>query len=209
MTVIGENQPRPSGGEGDAGTNEQGGRQGTGVWRESILLTLSGVLAAVLLHQFVIGSFWIPSGSMENTLIVHDRVVVNKLSGSPDRGEVVVFKGWDGTDWIKRVIAVGGDTVECCDSRHHLSVNGTPIDETYLYPGNYASGDDFKVTVPKGRLWVMGDHRVASRDSRARIQDRFYGTISEDDVVGRAFAIYWPFSRARVLSVPEAFTRVR
>ena len=114
---------------------------------------------------------------MENTLIVHDRVVVNKLSGSPDRGEVVVFKGWDGTDWIKRVIAVGGDTVECCDSRHHLSVNGTPIDETYLYPGNYASGDDFKVTVPKGRLWVMGDHRVASRDSRARIQDRFHGTI--------------------------------
>jgi signal peptidase I len=209
MTVTGADTPtgedRP---EADGGRKGGGRRKGRG-WREPALLTLTGVVVALLLHLFVVGSFWIPSESMENTLIKDDRVVVNMLSGSPGRGDVVVFKGWDGTDWIKRVIAVGGDTVTCCDAEHRLSVNGVPLDEGYLYPGNYASGDTFDVKVPKGRLWVMGDHRVASRDSRSRMADRFHGTISEDDVVGRAFAIYWPLSRATILSRPESFAKVR
>jgi signal peptidase I len=197
----------PEGGKG--GKGGEGGERGEGGgWRAAVAYTAGGVLVALLLHFFVIASFWIPSESMENTLIEHDRVIVNRLSGSPDRGDVVVFNGWDGTPWIKRVIGIPGDTVECCDSKHRLSVNGTPLDETYLYPGNYASGDGFKVTVPKGRLWVMGDHRVASRDSRSQIHDRFHGTISEDDVIGRAFAIYWPLSRATFLTTPEAFARV-
>ncbi len=193
----------------DTSDGGAGGERGEGGgWRAAVAYTAGGVVVALLLHFFVIASFWIPSGSMENTLIEHDRVIVNRLSGSPDRGDVVVFTGWDGTPWIKRVIGVPGDTVECCDSKHRLSVNGVPLDEPYLYPGNYASGEEFKVTVPKGRLWVMGDHRVASRDSRSQIHDRFHGTISEDDVIGRAFAIYWPLSRAKFLTTPEAFARV-
>jgi signal peptidase I len=204
MTVTGEDTPT---GEDGPKAAERG--RARGGWREPVLLTLTGVVVALLLQLFVIGSFWIPSESMENTRIKDDRVVVNKLSGSPGRGDVVVFKGWDGTDWIKRVIAIGGDTVKCCDDQHRLSVNGVPVDEKYLYPGNYASGDAFEVKVPNGRLWVMGDHRVASRDSRSRISDQFHGTISEDDVVGRALAIYWPFSRATILSRPEAFAKVR
>jgi len=180
-----------------------------GGWRESVLLIAGGVVAALLLRTFVIGTFWIPSESMENTLLENDRVLVNRLAGSYQRGDIVVFKGWDGTDWIKRVIAVGGDTVKCCDAKHRLSVNGVPVDETYLYPGNYASGDSFEVKVPKGRLWVMGDHRVASRDSRAFIKDRFSGTISEDAVLGRAWAVYWPPSRVKLLDDDGAFDKVR
>ena len=182
-------------------------RKGGG-WRESVLLTASGVVVAVLLHLFVIGSFWIPSESMENTLLRGDRVIVNKLSGTPERGDVVVFKGWDGTDWIKRVIGVPGDTVKCCDAKRRILVNGVPLDEDYLYPGDYPSGEEFEVKVPPGRLWVMGDHRTASADSRAHQEDRFHGTIPIDSVVGRAFAIYWPLSRVGLLSRPETFEKV-
>jgi signal peptidase I len=191
----------------DSAANGSGRRRGG--WRESLLLTGGGVVIALLLHAFVIGSFWIPSESMENTLIRDDRVIVNRLSGMPERGDIVVFKGWDGTDWIKRVIGVPGDTVKCCDAKHRMSVNGVLLDEDYLYTDDYASGDDFEVKVPAGRLWVMGDHRTASMDSRAHLGDEFKGTISADDVVGRALAIYWPFSRAAVLSRPEIFEKVR
>ncbi|MCG5219059.1 signal peptidase I [Streptosporangium sp. KLBMP 9127] len=178
-----------------------------GGFRETVGLIVAGIAVALLLQAFVIGSFWIPSESMENTLKVGDRVVVNKLNGSADRGDIVVFKGWEnGEDTIKRVIAVGGDTVECCDKKKRITVNGTPIEEQgYLFKGDFPSGDPFKEKIPPGRLWVMGDHRTGSADSR----DERHGTISEDDVVGRAFAIYWPFSRATILSRPETFDRVR
>ncbi|SDQ97587.1 signal peptidase I [Thermostaphylospora chromogena] len=178
-------------------------KRGGGV-RETVGLVLVGVIIALLLNTFVIGSFWIPSESMENTLVEGDRVIVNKLNGEVERGDIVVFRGWSGLDTIKRVIAVGGDTVECCDAQRRITVNGVPIDEkAYLYPDDHPSGDEFKETVPEGRLWVMGDHRSASADSRN------HGTISEDDVIGRAFAIYWPLSRMTILSRPEAFDRVR
>ncbi len=197
-------------GEESAGKGgKAAGRGKRGGWRETVLLIVGGVVVALLLRMFVVGTFWIPSESMENTLVENDRVLVNRLSGSPDRGDVVVFKGWDGTDWIKRVIAVGGDTVECCDSKHRLSVNGVTLDEDYLYPGDYASGDPFEVKVPKGRLWVMGDHRVASRDSRYFLNDKFFGTIAEDAVLGRAWAVYWPPSRMKLLSTPPVFEKTR
>lgn len=178
-------------------------------WLESLMLIAGGVVVALLLRAFVIGTFWIPSESMENTLVEHDRVVVNLLSGSPRRGDIVVFKGWDGTDWIKRVIAVGGDTVTCCDSRHRISVNGVPLDEDYLYPGDHPAREDFEVKVPKGRLWVMGDHRTASRDSRYYQRGESDGTISEDAVLGRAWAVYWPPSRMKFLSTPATFEKTR
>ncbi|MDF5752706.1 signal peptidase I [Spongiactinospora sp. TRM90649] len=188
--------------EGKADGVADGKKRGT--LRETIGLIALGVVVALLLQAFVIGQFWIPSGSMENTLMVGDRVVVNKLNGAADRGDIVVFKGWDGQDTIKRVIAVGGDTVECCDAKR-LSVNGVPLDETYIHPDDYPSKQRFKEKLPKGKLWVMGDHRSGSSDSR----EIYHGPIDEDDVIGRAFAIVWPFSRATILSRPETFDRVR
>lgn len=208
------NAPRSRADTGPAGETEgapaakRKGKGKGGGWLESVLLIAGGVVVALLLRTFVIGTFWIPSESMEDTLIENDRVIINRLSGPPQRGDVVVFKGWDGIEWIKRVIAVGGDTVKCCDSKHRLSVNGVPVDEDYLHPGDYASGESFEVKVPKGRLWVMGDHRVASRDSRAYMKDKYSGTISEDAVLGRAWAVYWPPSRMKLLSTPKAFEKI-
>ncbi|WP_371780220.1 signal peptidase I [Streptosporangium subroseum] len=192
--------------EPEKGTRKKS--SGKGGLRESIFLLVCGVVVALLLQAFVFQSFWIPSESMENTLVEHDRVIVNKLHGASERGDIVVFKGWNNEDTIKRVIAIGGDTVKCCDAQKRITVNGVPIDEgDYLYSMDFPSGDPFEKVVPKGRLWVMGDHRSASADSRDHEVHEGDGTISEDDVVGRAFAIYWPFSRATILSTPETFTK--
>ncbi|MEU4405026.1 signal peptidase I [Streptosporangium sp. NPDC023963] len=178
--------------------------------RESLFLLVCGVVAALLLQAFVFQSFWIPSESMQNTLLVGDRVVVNKLHGDSERGDIVVFRGWNNEDTIKRVIAVGGDTVKCCDAKKRITVNGVPLEESsYLFSGDFPSGEAFEKVVPQGRLWVMGDHRTASADSRAHEERLGEGSIPESDVIGRAVAIYWPFSRATVLSRPESFLKVR
>lgn len=177
--------------------------------RESLFLLVCGVVVALLLQAFVFQSFWIPSESMQNTLQVGDRVVVNKLHGESERGDIVVFKGWNNEDTIKRVIAVGGDTVKCCDAKKRITVNGVPLEESsYLFSGDFPSGESFKKVVPDGRLWVMGDHRTASADSRAHEERLGEGSIPESDVIGRAVAIYWPFSRAAVLSRSESFLKV-
>ncbi|MEU3164342.1 signal peptidase I [Streptosporangium sp. NPDC006930] len=178
--------------------------------RESLFLLVCGVVVALLLQVFVFQSFYIPSESMENTLVEGDRVVVNKLHGDSERGDLVVFKGWNSEDTIKRVIAVGGDTVKCCDAKKRITVNGVPLEEgSYLHPDDFPSGESFEKVVPKGRLWVMGDHRTASADSRAHEERLGEGTVAESDVIGRAVAIYWPFSRATVLARPESFLKVR
>ncbi|WP_311932484.1 signal peptidase I [Microbispora sp. H11081] len=181
---------------------------------ETLLYVLGGVAVALLAHAFLLQSFYIPSESMQNTLLVDDYVAVNKLAyklGPVERGDIVVFKGWDGEDTIKRVIGVGGDRVKCCDAKRRITVNGTPLDEEdkYLYPGVYPSGREFEVKVPKGRLWLMGDHRNNSADSRSNMEDGHQGTISEDDVIGRAFLRYWPLNRISILSRPETFSAVR
>ncbi|WP_127360070.1 signal peptidase I [Actinacidiphila soli] len=173
---------------------------------------LAVVCAAVLflVNTFVVQPFVIPSGSMENTLRIGDRVVVNKLAyrfgGSPRRGDIVVFDGEGsfvqesgGSDYIKRVIGVGGDRVTCCDKRGRITVNGTPLAETYLYPGERPSRVPFDIEVPDGRLWVMGDHRDNSRDSRDHLGDPGGGTVPVDKVIGRAEWIVWPLSHRRSL----------
>ncbi|MEW9534526.1 signal peptidase I [Microbispora sp. NPDC049125] len=182
--------------------------------RETLYFTLGGIVVALLVHTFVLQSFYIPSASMEKTLLINDRVIVNKLAyrfGSVERGDIVVFKGWDGEDTIKRVIGIGGDTVKCCDAKRRITVNGTPLDEEdkYLYPGVYPSGQEFQVKVPQGRLWLMGDHRNNSMDSRYFLDDPNHGTIAVSDVTGRAFARYWPLSRLSMLSRPPTFSDVR
>ncbi|GAA3593522.1 hypothetical protein GCM10022419_090670 [Nonomuraea rosea] len=181
-----------------------------GGFRETVLLLILGVGIALLLQAFVVGSFYIPSVSMENTLLVNDRVFVNKLAGAPERGDIVVFKGWNGEDTIKRVIGVGGDKVVCCDSKKRITVNGTALEEkSYLFPGDFASGDKFDVTVPAGKIWLMGDHRTASADSRAHMEEPGGGFISVDAVIGKAVVRYWPLSRGYLFSRPDIFDKVK
>ncbi|MGK5672036.1 signal peptidase I [Micromonospora sp. URMC 106] len=198
--------------------DEQTDKPRSSFWKELPILLGVAILVAVLVRAFVLQTFFIPSPSMENTLQIDDRVLVNKLVydfRSPHRGEVIVFKApleWssnpDGEDFIKRVIGVGGDHVVCCDPQERLVINGKSLDEPYIFPGDKA-GEEFDITVPEGRLWVMGDHREASGDSlqhwQQSGQDITAATIPEDEVVGRAFTVFWPVDRATWLSVPKQF----
>jgi signal peptidase I len=204
---------------------DQPDKRRSSFWRELPILLGVAILVAFLVRQFVMQTFYIPSPSMEHTLNIYDRVLVNKLVydfRSPHRGEIIVFKapsGWRSgsgdEDFIKRVIGIGGDHVVCCDAQHRITVNDQAIDEPYLYSQDgitdLPSDVPFDITVPAGRLWVMGDHRSASGDSREhwntnRSIDQ--ATILEGDVIGRAFVVFWPFGRAKALSVPETFENV-
>ncbi len=207
-------------------------------WVELPILLVFALVLALLIKSFVVQAFFIPSSSMENTLEIGDKVLVNKLVydfRSIHRGDVVVFNGdgswdpvpvqpapilsrvWDsisglfGTapgvhDYIKRVIGVPGDHVACCNRLGQVTVNGVGLSEkTYLYPGDAPSEQRFSITVPAGRLWVMGDHRSVSWDSRGHMNDPGAGTIPENHVVGRAFVIVAPISRWRILPIPATF----
>ena len=121
-----------------------------------------------------------------------------------DIGSAVGVAAPSSKDFIKRVIAVGGDHVVCCDSAGRITVNGVAITEKYIYPGAKPSDTPFDVTVDKGRLWVMGDNRGGSADSRAHMQDH-NGTIPAKDVIGRAFVVVWPPSDWKTLPVPSTF----
>jgi len=197
--------------EGAAKDNEVG-RAARSFWRELPVLVLIALVLAVGIKTFVVQAFFIPSGSMLETLQIDDRVLVSKLSyvwGEPQRGQVIVFDDPRGevgepesvpsrlwrnlaesigirtpqSEFIKRVIAVGGDTVEARNGI--VFVNGEATEEPYL--PSYASTFDFGPrTVPEGELFVMGDNRDDSVDSRS------FGTIPIGDVVGRAFIIMWP-----------------
>lgn len=156
-------------------------------------IILAALVAAFLIKTFLIQAFYIPSGSMENTLEIGDRVLVNKLSyklHDVHRGDIVVFERPSAPssapvikDLIKRVIGVSGDTVEGRDGR--VYVNGKAIAEPYLDEGQTTSPFGPK-EVPDGKLWVMGDNRGSSSDSRV------FGFIDEDQLVGRAFIRVWP-----------------
>ncbi len=208
-------------------------------WQELPVLILIAIVLALLIKTFLVQAFYIPSESMQNTLQVKDRVLVNKLVynfRTPRRGEVVVFNGveWQqevpvtnaGTglqrglrgmasaiglgppnekDFIKRVVGTPGDTVQCCSADGRVTVNGRPITEPYIFDNTPEAQRPFgPVRVPKGRLWVMGDHRGVSADSRSHITDRWQGTIPIDHVVGRAFVIVWPVRRAGGLPIPAS-----
>ena len=238
-------------GEGDGAQPSGGGRQKAGpghrrrrrrrrsFWRELPVLIVVALVLALVIKTYAIQPFYIPSASMENTLNIGDRLLINKLVydfRSIHRGDIVVFDGtgsWDlnkppsnsnifskffddvegifgishdSSIYVKRVIGIPGDHVKCCDAQGRVTVNGVPLNEqSYLYPGNVPSTVKFSITVPAGRLWVMGDHREVSYDSRGHIGDPGGGTIPESGVLGRAFVIIWPPSRWGVLSIPATF----
>jgi signal peptidase I len=115
-----------------------------------------------------------------------------------------------GTDYVKRVIGLPGDRVACCDAVGRITVNGLPLDErSYLYPGDKPSAQRFGVTVPRGRLWVMGDHRGNSADSRYHGADPGDGTIPESAVIGRVFLVIWPPAQLKPVPIPATFTQRR
>ncbi|MGH3097774.1 MAG: signal peptidase I [Streptosporangiales bacterium] len=216
-------------------------------FRELVILVVLVIVLTALLRGFVFGAYRIPSGSMEQTLMIGDKVLVNKLVyhfRGIERGDVIVFNGagswtpkmksdkdlgtvqevrrwvvefFGGTpvgeeDFIKRVVGVPGDKIACrrTDQGFRMFVNGTRLKErSYLYPGDAPCAKRFAgreaITVPKGRLWVMGDHRSLSADSRAHLGDGHLGTIPEDKVIGRAFVIVWPVDRWSTLSQPDTY----
>jgi signal peptidase I len=217
------------------------------LWQELPLLLVVAFCLAVLIRTFLVQAFFIPSGSMEDTLLVGDRVLVNKVvydMRDPVRGEVVVFRGpntWASEtpsapldqsftakfgrtfgdlvgvsrpgerDFIKRVIGLPGDRVACCDARGRITVNGIGIDEPYVLensdldapqaPGECRSRRFAEITVSPGNMWVMGDHRLVSQDSRCQ------GEVPIGNIIGRAFVIVWPSSRFAGLSVPPVWQR--
>jgi len=210
--------------------------------RELPILIISALVLSIIVKTFFIQFFYIPSGSMENTLQVNDRVGVNKfgaLFSDIKRGEVVVFR--DPANWlspnyddssgirkvikdslvfvgvlpdpskqylIKRVIGVGGDKVRCCGKDGRIEVNGVSINEPYIYEGDKPSDSEFEVEVPQGFIWVMGDHRGASADSRFHTDDPNKGMVALDKVTGRATFIIWPFSNLAILEKGEDLSKI-
>ncbi|MER5219105.1 MULTISPECIES: signal peptidase I [Streptomyces] len=170
----------------------------------------------LLLSRFVMQPFQIPSGSMEPGLRIGDRVLVNKLAyrfgAEPNRGDVVVFDGtghFGSADYIKRVVGVGGDRVVCCDRQGRIEVNGRSVDEsTFLYPGNKPSEVPFDVVVPDGTLFVLGDHRGDSSDSRDHLGSPGGGMVPVGDVIGRADWIAWPTDHWTRLDPADVYARV-
>jgi signal peptidase I len=204
--------------------DEQTEKRRNSFWRELPILLGVAIVVALLVRTFVLQTFFIPSPSMENTLLIDDRVLVNKLVydfRSPERGEIVVFRApaqWSGNpageDYIKRIIGVGGDQVKCCE-QGHLVINGKALDEPYIFrqggKRDPVADENFEIVVPAGRLWVMGDHRSESGDSLEhweRTSDIDQATVPEGAVVGRAFTIFWPLDRAGWLPVPAPFEAV-
>ncbi|REE96863.1 signal peptidase I [Thermomonospora umbrina] len=208
---------------GNAPPDEESRKKKRPFWRELPVLVGGSLLLAFALKVFLVQAFFIPSGSMENTLQVGDRVLVNKFVyrvRDIKRGETVVFNGldsWDAEaprqkDYIKRVIGIAGDHIKCCDSQGRITVNGVPLNEgSYLYRDprsgvrNRPSALPFETVVPPGSLWVMGDHRDVSRDSRLFPDAPGGGAIPESRVIGRAFVIVWPLRHIGKLPVPETF----
>ncbi|MFD3838752.1 signal peptidase I [Streptomyces sp. NPDC058642] len=180
------------------------------------LTLLVCLLFLLSLNAFVAQPFQIPSGSMENGLRIGDRVLVNKLAyrfgAEPRRGDVVVFDGtgyFGDADYIKRVVGVGGDHVACCDKEGRIQVNGRSVDESsFLYPGDSPSSVDFDVVVPDGTLFVLGDHRGGSSDSRDHLGSPGGGMIPVTEVIGRADWIVWPAAHWTRLHRPGAYARV-
>ena len=209
--------------------------------REFPILVIVALAVSIVIKTFLVQFFFIPTGSMENTLQVNDRVAVNKvpfIGKSINRGDVVVFR--DPDNWlpepyvadqnkylaivkdafvavgvlpnptkqylVKRVIGVAGDKVQCCSKDNKLMINGVEIDEPYIFAGNIASDTKFNVTVPAGKVWVMGDHRGASADSRFHQDDINNGMVPTSKITGKVVGVIWPLKN---LGIVDSFSSLK
>lgn len=212
-----------------------------GTWvRETAFVLVVALVISTLVRLFLVQMYWIPSPSMESTLMRNDRIAVSRISGwtgDIERGDVVVFNdslGWldreestgivgvlqDFGEFIgllpangeqslvKRVMAVGGDHIRCCTVDGRIEVNGVPIDEPWLDPGVEPSQIPFDVVVPEGTVWVMGDNRANSSDSRLHRVGGQVPFVPVSDIVGRAVAVVWPIDRWSTLPGRSAFEDV-
>jgi signal peptidase I len=210
--------------------------------QEFPVLIVVALVVSLFIKTFLVQFFFIPSGSMENTLQIDDRVAVNRLpfiSNNIKRGDVVVFR--DPDNWlpaadvetapfviakakaalvavgvlpnpakqylVKRVVGVAGDHVICCTTTGKITVNGQEMVEPYIYAGNVPSDMNFDVTVPKGKLWVMGDHRGASADSRYHQEDINKGFVPLNRVTGRVLAVIWPIKNISLVPNVDALNQ--
>lgn len=221
------------------GKHAAAGRQSSRGWhavREFILIIVIALGLSAVVRAFVVQAFYVPSASMEETLLVNDRIIASRITtelSGVARGEIVVFKdpstwlpepppppggpvGWlqqaltfvgvipsdSGKDLVKRVIGVGGDRVACCDAEARIVVNGVPLDEQYIIgPTDQVL---FDVEVPQDSVFVMGDNRGDSRDSRFHLEEN-NGSVPVDNVVGRVVVVMWPFDRLGIERIPEIF----
>ena len=215
--------------------------------RDLAVIVVIALVASFLIKTFVVRSFYIPSGSMEQTLDINDRILVDELVPrftGYSRGDIVVFRdpgGWlpapapdtrapleKGVDWllslvglsasdsddhlVKRIIGLPGDHVVCCNPLGQITVNGRAIDESgYLklpQGDTQASNDPFDVVVPEDSLWVLGDNRDRSKDSRYNTEQPGDGFVPLENVVGRVFLRMWPLDRLGFVEGTEAFAGV-
>lgn len=211
--------PSPGGADRDDATNARHANQAKPdakfTVRDFLLWCALPIAIVVLMRVFLFGMYVIPSKSMEDTIVPGDRVVTTKLTPRVTklkRGDIVVFK--DPANWladeqttfaseylIKRLIGLPGDIVECDGNGAPVVINGVAIDETsYIKPGAEPSAFPFKVTVKPGHVFVMGDNRSNSADSRYHQNDGDNGLVPISDIVGVAFARYWPLNRIGWLS---------
>ena len=200
-------------------------------WQETFLLLSLALGTSIVVKAFFMQMFFVPSASMNPELVEEDRILVEKISmwdGGVERGDVVVFEdpgGWlgatpeptgfqeflsllglypEGGHLVKRVIAVGGERVVCCDKQGRLTVDGAPLDEQeYLRADTSPSQKQFDVVVPEDAVWVMGDNRSNSQDSRFHLSDPGKGSVPLDNVVGKVWAIVWPIDRLEILDQPD------
>lgn len=192
---------RDGDGHGDAGRKLSGIVVAVGC-----LLFLGGFIWAAVLYQ----PYAVPTNSMEPTIERGSRVLAERIDGDEvRRGDVVVFedKVWGDLPMVKRVVGVGGDTVACCDGQGRLTINGKPVEEPYLRlpAGASASPTEFSATVPDGKLFLLGDHRNASLDSREHLTDRSNGTVDRGAVTARVDGTAWPFGSMGMLDRPSGF----
>jgi signal peptidase I len=210
--------------------------------KEFPFLIVVALVVSLFIKTFIVQFFFIPSGSMENTLQIDDRVAVNRIpfiSNNIKRGDVVVFR--DPDNWlpaadietapfviakakaalvavgvlpnpakqylVKRVVGVAGDRVICCTTTGKITVNGQEMVEPYIYAGNVPSDMNFDVTVPKDKLWVMGDHRGASADSRYHQEDINKGFVPLNRVTGRVLAVIWPIKNFSLVPNVDALNQ--
>jgi signal peptidase I len=206
--------------------------------RELLIVVGIALILSSLVRAFIFQAFYVPSASMEDTLLLEDRIIATKISKpftDIKRGQIVVFKDpgdWlpeyesdrnpflhllsvvgllpsdAGDDLVKRVIGIQGDSVKCCSENGKILINNTElIDDEFIKPGVETNQVEFEITVPQNRIFVMGDNRPDSRDSRFHLETA-YGTVPVKNVVGPVQIRIWPFNRFATLGIPDAFKAI-